>query len=111
MRWRNFKTDPPYDAYENYEAGMETDFVWAWFVYRYTNRPDLNGKTFVSHWACRFSQGVFEQYKSGMKTSPYPEDRIEVLAWIDQADVHKVLQDSFNEECERRLKACKGWEI
>ena len=110
MNWHNFKTDPPYDAYEDDKNGLETDFTYVWFTYRYTNRPHLEGQPFVSHKACKFSQGLFEGYEGHMKTSPYPEDRITVLAWVEEKDVKDFVLKSFNEECNKRVAAALGWQ-
>lgn len=96
MKWRNYKTDPPYDAYDDDHNGYETDYIFAYFVYRYTDRPDnMNHGPFVSFKACRYSQGIFEGYESHMKTSPYPSDRIEVLAWIEDDTVRDTLLEDF----------------
>lgn len=98
ITWRDFKLDPPYDAYEDDRNGLETDFVEAWFVYRYTNRdsPGLH----VSYKACTFSNGVFEPYLSHMRTSPYPEDRIEVIAWCSAGDIREAVLNHYKEETE-----------
>ena len=61
MNWKNFKTDPPYDAYEDDHNGLETDYIYAWFIYRY--KYSLEGETFLSYQACQFSQGIFNKYK------------------------------------------------
>lgn len=99
LKWRNFKINPPYDAYEDDQNGLETDFVSAWFVYRFKNRPHIKEKNnkFISHTACHYSQGVFEKYESSMGSSPYKYDHIEVLYWIEDIDVRKLLMLSFGE--------------
>jgi len=91
IEWKDFATDPPYDSYEDEGAGLETDATWAWFVYRYKHRKHLNGKEFLSHAACKFQQGLFVGYESHMKTSPYPEDRIEVIKWASSEDIRNKL--------------------
>ena len=97
-KWRNFKTDPPYDAYEDEQNGMETDYVRAYFIYRYTGKPHLGKHIRLSYEACTFSNNIFEGYESHMKTSPYPEDWIEVLYWIEAQDVKKILLTFFEQE-------------
>ncbi len=82
--WHDFKTDPPYDAHDDIQQGLEVDEVWGWFIYVHTHRPaNMNSGPFLSHKASRFCAGVFEGYESQMKTSAYSSDRIEVLAWAE----------------------------
>ncbi len=96
MDWRNFKTDPPYDAKDDEEAGLETDRIQAWFAYRFTHRPWLTDKDiFVSFRASEFYDGIFTDYKSHMKTSPYDCDWIEVLYWVEAGTVKDILQKSI----------------
>ncbi len=96
MEWQDFKTNPPYDAYEDDQAGMEVDYDYAWFIYEHPHREHLKGKTFLSFRACKFSQGVFEGYESHMRTSPYPEDWIRVLAWVSAESVRNSLKNSYD---------------
>ena len=102
MNWRNFKNDPPYDAYEDDKNGFETDFTTAWFVYRYKFRPHLaDDYRQVSHEACIYSQGVFKDYARSMGgspegISPYSYDHIEVLYWVDAQDVRNLIKLSSN---------------
>lgn len=95
MQWRDFRTERPYDCFEDEKNNLETDPMEAWFVYRYFARPG-EGRLFVSYRACTFRNGVFEGYESHMKTSPYPEDRIEVVAWIPSREVKQEVMESFN---------------
>lgn len=95
LPWKSFKKDPPYDAYEDDRNGLETDFVQAWFIYKRLYSPYLNDRLFVSYKACRFTNGVFETYESHMKTSPYPIDRIEVLAWVESEFVKELILKDF----------------
>lgn len=103
MKWRNFKTDPPYDAYEDDKNGFETDFVTAWFIYRYKHRPwiEKSNENRVSHTACIYSQNIFTDYARSMGgspagISPYNIDLIEVLYWVEAEDVRKLLKLSAN---------------
>ena len=94
LEWRNFKTDPPYDAKEDEERGYETDRVSAWFTYRYTNR-DWETPLNLSYKACEFFDGVFTEYKSHMRDSPYPEDWIEIIAWVGAKEVRDLLKTTI----------------
>ena len=51
-------------------------------------------RPFVSPYPSEFYDGVFTDYISHMRTSPYPTDRIEVIAWLKLEDFEKVLLDS-----------------
>lgn len=100
IQWRNFKTDPPYDAQPDMDAGYETDYQWGYFIYRYKNRPYLENdplrvNKFLSPYPSYFYDGIFSRYESHMRTSPYPSDWIEVLWWCDIEDVRKTLLESF----------------
>ncbi len=96
MKWKNFKTHPPYDAYLDDLLGMEVDYVHAYFLYRYTHRPHL-AKTHVriSYGPCRYSNGVFEGYESHMRTSPHKCDWIEVLYWVGADEVRKSILEKW----------------
>lgn len=94
--WHDFKTDPPYDAYEDMRSGVETDDTYAWFVYVYTHRPStMNCGPFLSHKACCFSNGVFEGYEHHSQSSLHPTDRIEVIAWAEDHTVRGAILDTF----------------
>jgi len=95
LNWRDFKNNPPYDAEEDILSGYETDYEYCYFLYKYCNRPDLAGRLFISFRACKFYDGVFEGYESGMRTSPYPTDKIEVTAWLPRGEVIEFLQETY----------------
>lgn len=102
--WHDFISDPPYNAEPDIALGYETDHVFAWFIYRYENRN--KEMLFLSHAPCRYSNGVFEGYESHMKTSPYPEDRIQILYYCLSDDARDIIQQSFEKTigtCGRRL--------
>jgi hypothetical protein len=99
INWRDFKTDPPYDPYDPYEDeqnGLETDVVCAWFVFRYTNRPaGMENGPCLSDGACYYRNGVFSGYEHHIKTSPFPSDRIEIVAWTETDPVAAMILDTF----------------
>ena len=95
MNWKNFKTEPPH----NYESKgpYEDDPQVCWFIYQNTSRPSsMNKGPFLSHAPCTFIDGVFEGYESHMKTSPYPEDRIEILYWCDADEIKDKIMEDYN---------------
>jgi len=96
LRWRDFKTDPPYDAKNDEEAGCETDRISAWFTYRHTHRGP-NSKVLLSYKACEFFDGIFTEYKSHMRDSPYDIDWIEILSWVEAEDVRDLLKTTINQ--------------
>lgn len=94
--WHDFKTDPPYDAHDDIQQGLEVDEVRAWFVYIHTHRPaNMNSGPFLSHKACRFCAGIFEGYEAMAKTSPHPTDRIEVLAWVEDTAMRDTILTDY----------------
>lgn len=94
LKWRDFKTDPPYDYRSN--SSLEDDPDRAYFTFRYVHKPHLSKKEnkFLSYTACQFIDGIFAEYKSHMKTSPYKEDWIEVLTWCPITEIHEALLKS-----------------
>jgi len=97
LRWKCFKTEKPYDAYEDIKDGLETDYEFCWFTYRYTDRPGLveTNNFFLSYKACMFKNGLFEGYEPGMSTSPYPTDWIEVLTWCSDQEVRDLILEEI----------------
>jgi len=95
MEWINFKSNPPYDAFADDQAGLEVDFTYAWFIYRRPNKPRLRNQVFLSFRACKFYNGLFEGYESRMGASPYPEDLIEIGAWAEDCDVQKMITTDY----------------
>jgi len=93
--WRSFKTNPPYDCKEDENAGLETDCVIAFIAYRYTHRPFLNNKIFVSEYPSKFFDGVFTDYAIEMRDAKYPESRIEVVAWLLLQEANEILLNTF----------------
>jgi len=96
--WHNFKTDPPYNYQTN--SGFEDDPDSCWFYYRFKHKPHLTEKEncWLSFRACTFIDGVFTGYESHMKTSPYPEDHIEILYWCSDEDIKNAIEKNFNKK-------------
>ena len=94
LKWRDFKTNPPYDSKEDEEAGLDTDRVRAWFTWRHTHRGPGQPVN-LSYKACEFFDGIFTEYSSHMRTSPYPVDWIEILNWVPQEEVQQLIKESI----------------
>ena len=91
LKWLDFKTCPPHDYRTS--STMEDDPDRGYFTFRYTHRPG-NKSIYLSYAACSFIDGIFAEYKSHMKTYPYPEDWIEVLTWCPIKNIHHELLES-----------------
>lgn len=94
IKWRDFKTNPPYDAKADEESGYETDRMHCWFTWRHTHRGP-NRPINLSHKASEFYDGIFTEYKSHMRTSPYPEDWIEILNWTTTEEVQELIKETI----------------
>lgn len=104
MGWKNFITDPPHE--HSHCAGMECDPDIGFILFRYTQRGEdwMPGRNwiFVSGTPYPFINGAFGEgehggYRSHMITSPYPEDRIEVIAWLPYDEAKKLFMKSAND--------------
>ena len=97
--WLDFKKNPPHSCHDH--PTMECDPDRGFILYRYTKRGDdwMVGRnwTFVSTTPYNFDDGAFTGYRSHMVTSPYPEDHIEVLAWLPYDDATTLLMKSAND--------------
>jgi len=90
--WKRFSEEQPYDYRTDSKVEDAPDYCW--FVYRHVTRP--NGGPYLSHAPCAFVDGVFRGYESAMKTSTYPDDRIEVLYWCKADAVRDRIMQDFN---------------
>lgn len=99
--WRSFKDNPPYDWRESVDGHIESDPDWGFIAYVYANRykspfnyPQPHRVWFSSH-PYPFKDGAFTGFRSHMITSPYPEDRIEVIAWLPIQALENYLETTF----------------
>lgn len=93
-KWRSFKSDPPYDWRTAVDGDIEeSDPDCGFIAYFYVEKPE---RIMFSLYPCNFEDGVFVAFKSHMQTSPYPEDRIEVVAWLSVFDLNHHFRGSFS---------------
>jgi hypothetical protein len=99
--WRCFKTNPPYDWTEAVDGNRESDPDVGFILYSYKHDrwgrglPSPERQFLVGPNPYPFQDGAFTGYRSHMLTSPYPEDHIEVIAWLPLAEAAKILRKSY----------------
>lgn len=93
-KWRSFKDEPPYDWRTELDGHMESDPDAGLIAYVYKNSPSPQ-QVFFSTYVTPFKNGAFDSYRSHMVTSPYPNDRIEVIAWLPRQELEKFLETTF----------------
>lgn len=105
--WRDFKADPPHNHGNN--CG-ECDPEWGFILYRYLDRGSGGNwnerrlKPFISERPTFFQDGIWVGYESHMKTSPYKEDWIEIVAWLPIEDALAFLE----KKAPSKFRSAKG---
>lgn len=93
--WKDFKTNPPHN---HSDRCGECDPEWGFILYRYLDRGsgghwnERRLRPFISEFPTHFENGVWVEYERHMKTSPYKEDWIEVIAWLPIEDALTYLK-------------------
>lgn len=100
-KWRDFKTDPPYDWRTETDGDMESDPEWGFIYYSYKYGPWGHGEpgagrlNLISRHPYAFQDGAFTGYRSHMLTSTYPGDCIKVIAWLPLDDAVDLLRAAY----------------